>query len=83
LEFKNENSILDTRSGKTVLHVITETQQALLKRLSKPLTWNLLSQGTDETTQKLLSKNLELLIAKRLIFHEERENFVSLVLETN
>ena len=83
LEFKNENSVLDTRSGKPVLHVITEAQQALLKRLSKPLTWNLLSQGLEETNKKFLSKTLEELIAKRLIFHEERNNFVSLVLETN
>jgi hypothetical protein len=83
LEFKNENSVLDTRSGKTVLHVITETQKALLKRLSKPLSWNLLIQDMDETTQKHLSKNLEQLILKRLIFHEAREHFVSLVSEDN
>ena len=83
LEFKNENSVLDTRSGKTVLHVITETQKSLLKRLSKPLSWNLLFQDMDETTQKHLSKNLEQLILKGLIFHEAREHFVSLVSETN
>jgi len=83
LEFKNETSILDTRSGKTVLHDITKTQKDLLKSLSKPLTWNLLAQGMDQTTQKILLENLELLIAKRLIFHEARENFVSLVSEDN
>ena len=83
LEFKTEKTVLDTRSGKTVLHAITETQNTLLKKLSKPLTWNLLTQDMDEPTQKLLSKNLELLIVKGLIFHEARENFVSLVSEGN
>ncbi|MBI5538545.1 MAG: hypothetical protein HY951_00665 [Bacteroidia bacterium] len=80
LSYINNNQIVDTRSGSEIIHDLNEVSKAILSLLKKPIKKEQVILMIDNFSKDIIEKEWEVLRGKGLIFHEESQQAISLVL---
>ena len=76
-----ENTIRDTRSGKLIIHTLTNQQRKILGCLEQPRNINKMLNMLNPVSKRIAMDDIDFIIDKKLVFHENRSSFVSVVLE--
>jgi ribosomal peptide maturation radical SAM protein 1 len=80
LSYINNNQVIDTRSGLEIIHDLNEVSRTILSLLRKPLKKEQAILMIDTLPNDTIEKEWEVLKRKGLIFHEENQQAISLVL---
>jgi ribosomal peptide maturation radical SAM protein 1 len=80
LSYINNNQIVDTRSGSKIIHDLNEVSKTILSLLRNPLKKELAILKMDTLSENIIEKEWEKLKKNGLIFHEENQQAISLVL---
>ena len=78
---QEENTIFDTRSGKLIVHTLTNQQRKILDYLEQPQNINKLLNMLDSVFKQTVMNDINFIIDKKLVFHENRSSLVSVVLD--
>ena len=80
LLYISTNRVTDTRMGSEIIHDLNEVSSTILSLLRKPLKKEQVILKIDSFSEEIVEKEWEILKKKGLIFHEENQQAISLVL---
>lgn len=78
LIFKDEFTILDTRSRKKTIK-LNILQKKILSHITEPFMWISILRALPEYDEKILKKALDSLIKSQLVYHEDHKKYLSLI----
>jgi hypothetical protein len=80
LSYINNNQVIDTRSGLEIIHDLNEVSITILSLLRIPLKKEYVILTMDTLSEDIIEKEWETLKKNGLIFHEENQQAISLIL---